>query len=348
MSLTREQALDMFRSDDLIGIGMEADAVRRRKHPDGIVTYIIDRNINYTNYCTEYCTFCAFYKPLKGPLAGQGYILDFDTIYEKIRETVELGGTGVLMQGGLHPDLKIDYFEKMMSGIKQRFPPVHLHCFSASEILAIAEYSNISVEDTIRRLRDAGLDSIPGGGAEILDDEVRFKIARLKCRTEEWLSVHRIAHKLGMRTTATMMFGVGETFEHRVNHFQRIYDLQQETGGFTAFIPWTFQPKNTALGGRGWDEATSVEYLKTLAISRIFLDNFDNVQASWVTQGLKVLQMGLRFGGNDVGSVMIEENVVKAAGTSNCTTEEELRRIIRDAGFRPVQRDSLYRTFFLN
>ena len=348
MSLTREQALDMFRSDDLIGIGMEADAVRRRKHPDGIVTYIIDRNINYTNYCTEYCTFCAFYKPLKGPLAGQGYILDFDTIYEKIRETVELGGTGVLMQGGLHPDLKIDYFEKMMSGIKQRFPQVHLHCFSASEILAIAEYSNISVEDTIRRLRDAGLDSIPGGGAEILDDEVRFKIARLKCRTEEWLSVHRIAHKLGMRTTATMMFGVGENFEHRVNHFQRIYDLQQETGGFTAFIPWTFQPKNTALGGRGWDEATSVEYLKTLAISRIFLDNFDNVQASWVTQGLKVLQMGLRFGGNDVGSVMIEENVVKAAGTSNCTTEEELRRIIRDAGFKPVQRDTLYRTMFLN
>jgi cyclic dehypoxanthinyl futalosine synthase len=348
MSLTREQALDMFRSDDLIGIGMEADAVRRSKHPDGIVTYIIDRNINYTNYCTEYCTFCAFYKPLKGPLAGQGYILDFDTIYDKIRETVELGGTGVLMQGGLHPDLKIDYFEKMMSGIKQRFPQVHLHCFSASEILAIAEYSEITVEDTIRRLRDAGLDSIPGGGAEILDDEVRFKIARLKCRTEEWLSVHRIAHKLGMRTTATMMFGVGENFEHRVNHFQRIYDLQQETGGFTAFIPWTFQPKNTALGGRGWDEATSVEYLKTLAISRIFLDNFDNVQASWVTQGLKVLQMGLRFGGNDVGSVMIEENVVKAAGTSNCTTEEELRRIIRDAGFRPVQRDSLYRTFFLN
>ncbi|HEX8924379.1 MAG TPA: cyclic dehypoxanthinyl futalosine synthase [Terriglobales bacterium] len=348
MSLTREQALDMFRSDDLIGIGMDADAVRRSKHPDGIVTYIIDRNINYTNYCTEYCTFCAFYKPLKGPLAGQGYILDFDTIYDKIRETVELGGTGVLMQGGLHPDLKIDYFEKMMSGIKQRFPQVHLHCFSASEILAIAEYSEISVEDTIRRLRDAGLDSIPGGGAEILDDEVRFKIARLKCRTEEWLSVNRIAHKLGMRTTATMMFGVGETFEHRVNHFQRIYDLQQETGGFTAFIPWTFQPKNTALGGRGWDEATSVEYLKTLAISRIFLDNFDNVQASWVTQGLKVLQMGLRFGGNDVGSVMIEENVVKAAGTSNCTTEEELRRIIREAGFRPVQRDSLYRTFFLN
>ncbi len=348
MGLTRQQALDMFRSDDLIGIGMEADALRRRLHPDGIVSYIIDRNINYTNYCTEYCTFCAFYKPLKGPLAGQGYVLDFETIYDKIRETVELGGTGVLMQGGLHPDLKIDYFERMMSGIKQRFPQVHLHCFSASEILAIAEFSNISVEDTIRRLRDAGLDSIPGGGAEILDDEVRFKIARLKCRTQEWLDVHRIAHRLGMRTTATMMFGVGESFEHRINHFQHVYDLQEETGGFTAFIPWTFQPRNTALGGRGWDEATSVEYLKTLAISRLFLSNIRNVQASWVTQGLKVLQVALRFGGNDVGSVMIEENVVKAAGTSNCTTEEELRRIIRDAGFRPVQRDSLYRTYFLN
>jgi len=348
MSLTRQQALDMFRSDDLIGIGMEADALRRKLHPDGIVSYIIDRNINYTNFCTEYCTFCAFYRPLKGQLAGQGYILDFEAIYEKIRETVELGGTGVLMQGGLHPDLKIDYFERMMSGIKQRFPRVHLHCFSASEILAIAEFSGISVEDTIRRLRDAGLDSIPGGGAEILDDEVRFKIARLKCRTQEWLDVHRTAHRLGMKTTATMMFGVGETFEHRINHFQHVYDLQEETGGFTAFIPWTFQPKNTALGGRGWDEATSVEYLKTLAISRLFLSNIVNVQASWVTQGLKVLQVALRFGGNDVGSVMIEENVVKAAGTSNCTTEEELRRIIRDAGFRPEQRDSLYRTYFLN
>jgi len=338
----------MFRSDDLVGIGMEADAIRRQKHPDGVVSYIIDRNINYTNFCTEYCTFCAFYRPLKGKLASEGYILDFDTIYEKIQETVELGGTGVLMQGGLHPDLKIDYFEKMMSGIKQRFPQIHLHCFSASEILAIAEYSELSLEDTIRRLRDAGLDSIPGGGAEILDDEVRFKIARLKCRTEEWLAVHRTAHKLGMRTTATMMFGVGETFEHRINHLQHVYDLQEETGGFTAFIPWTFQPQNTALGGRGWDEATAVEYLKTLAISRIFLTNFLNVQSSWVTQGLKVCQMGLRFGGNDVGSVMIEENVVKSAGVTNCTTEEELRRMIRDAGFRPVQRDTLYRTYFLN
>ncbi len=338
----------MFRSDDLIGIGMEADAVRRRLHPDGIVTYIIDRNINYTNFCTEYCSFCAFYRPLKGRLASEGYVLDFETIYEKIRETVELGGTGVLMQGGLHPELKIDYFERMMSGIKQRFPQVHLHCFSASEILAIAEYSGIGVEETIVRLRATGLDSIPGGGAEILDDEVRRRIARLKCLTDDWLLVHRTAHRLGMKTTATMMFGVGEDYEHRVNHFQRIYDLQEETGGFTAFIPWSFQPKNTALGGRGWDEATAVDYLKTLAISRVFLSNFANVQASWVTQGLKICQMGLRFGGNDVGSVMIEENVVASAGVHNCTTEEELRHIIRDAGFRTVQRDTLYRTHFLN
>jgi len=348
MSLTKSQALELFQSDDLIGIGMEADALRRKIHPEGTVTYIIDRNINYTNFCTEYCTFCAFYRPLKGKMAAEGYILDFETIYDKIRETVELGGTGVLMQGGLHPDLKIEWHERLMSGIKQRFPKIHLHCYSASEILAIAEYSNLSVEDTIKRLRDAGLDSIPGGGAEILDDEVRYKIARLKCLTADWLHVHRTAHKLGMRTTATMMFGVGEKFEHRINHFQAIYDLQEETGGFTAFIPWTFQPKHTALGGRGWDEATSVEYLKTLAISRLYLSNVLNVQSSWVTQGLKVCQMGLRFGGNDVGSVMLEENVVKAAGTSNCTTEEELRRMIRDAGFRPAQRDTLYRQYFLN
>jgi len=343
MSLTKQQALEMFRSDDLIGIGMEADAVRRKLHPEGTVTYIIDRNINYTNFCTEYCTFCAFYRPLKGPASKEGYILDFDTIYEKIRETVELGGTGVLMQGGLHPDLKIDWHEKMLSGIKQRFPRIHLHCYSASEILAIAEYSALSVRDTIARLRDSGLDSIPGGGAEILDDEVRHRIARLKCLTDDWLLVHRTAHQLDMRTTATMMFG-----EHRVNHFEAIYRLQEETGGFTAFIPWSFQPANTALGGRHWDEATAVEYLKVLALSRLYLSNVLNVQSSWVTQGLKVCQMGLRFGGNDVGSVMLEENVVRAAGVTNCTTEEELRRIIRDAGFRPAQRDTLYRQYFLN
>jgi len=348
MSLTRQEALDLFRSDDLIGIGMAADAVRKKLHPEGVVTYVIDRNINYTNLCTEYCTFCAFYAPVKGPGRAKGYVLDYEVIYDKIRETVELGGTGVLMQGGLNPDLPLEWYEKLLRGIKQRFPRVHLHCFSASEILFFAELSGLSLRDTIARLRDAGLDSIPGGGAEILDDEVRYKVARLKCLTEDWLRVHRTAHQLGMRTTATMMFGCGEQLEHRVNHFQHVYNLQEETGGFTAFIPWTFQPQNTALGGRGWDEATSVEYLKTLAISRLFLSNISNVQASWVTQGLKVLQLGLRFGGNDVGSVMLEENVVRSAGVTNCTTEEELRHIIRDAGFVPKQRDTLYRQYFLN
>jgi cyclic dehypoxanthinyl futalosine synthase len=285
---------------------------------------------------------------LKGARSEEGYILDFDTIYEKIAETEEMGGTGVLMQGGVHPDLKIEWFEKLFSGIKQRFPKIWLHCLTSSEILAIARYSDLTLEETLIRLRAAGLDSIPGGGAEILDDDVRKRVARIKCSTEDWLSVHRLAHQMGMRTTATMMFGMGETFEQRINHFEVIRRLQDETGGFTAFIPWSFQPKHTALGGRGWDEVTSVEYLKTLAISRLYLDNIENVQASWVTQGLKVLELGLHFGGNDVGSVMLEENVVKAAGTSNCTTEEELRRIIRDAGFKPVQRDTLYRTMFLN
>ena len=348
MSLTRAQALEMFRADDLIGLGMEADALRRRLHPENTVTYIIDRNINYTNFCTEYCSFCAFYRPLTGPRAEEGYVLDHETIYRKIQETVELGGTGVLMQGGLHPDLQIEWFEALFRGIKERFPQVWLHCLSASEILGIAHFSRIGLEETILRLRDAGLDSIPGGGAEILDDDVRRKVARLKCMTEEWISVHRIAHRLGMRTTATMMFGVGEDIEHRINHFQRVYDLQEETGGFTAFIPWSFQPHHTALGGRGWNEATAVEYLKTLAVSRLFLDNIENAQASWVTQGLKVCQLALRFGANDVGSVMIEENVVRAAGIANFTTEEELRRLIRDAGFRPARRDTLYHTLFLD
>src|SRR5271157_2151275 len=345
MALTPAQALEMLKSDDLLGLGFEADAVRKRLHPEGVVTYIVDRNINYTNVCTEYCSFCAFYRPVGSP---EGYIQPLESIFEKIDETLALGGTGILMQGGLHPDLKIDYYENLLSSLRQRYPLLHLHCFSAPEILNIAEVSGMNVRDAIMRLMDAGLDSIPGGGAEILDDEVRQRIARLKCTTEEWLLVHRTAHQLGMRTTATMMFGCGERLEHRINHFQHVYDLQEETGGFTAFIPWTFQPQNTALGGRGWEEATSVEYLKTLAISRLYLDNIENVQASWVTQGLKVLELGLHFGGNDVGSVMLEENVVRAAGTSNCTTEEELRRIIRDAGFKPVQRDTLYRTMFLN
>src|SRR5271156_2345605 len=346
MSLTKSQALEMFESDDLIGIGMEADAMRRQLHPEGTVTYIIDRNINYTNFCTEYCTFCAFYRPLKGPAAKEGYILDFDTIYEKIRETVELGGTGVLMQGGLHPDLKIDWHEKMLRGIKERFPQVHLHCYSASEIIAIAEYSSLSIRDTILRLRDAGLDSIPGGGAEILDEEIRGKISRLKCRSHERGSMHRDAHALGMRTTATMMFGCGEEYRHRVNHFETIRRIQEETGGFTAFIPWIFAPENTPLGKK-IPEATAFDYLKTLAISRLYLDNIDHIQSSWLTPGIKICQVGLQFGADDVGSILIEENVVYAAGVRNRTNEAELRRIISDAGYMPAQRDTLYRSYSL-
>ena len=342
--ITQQQALDMFRSHDLIGIGMEADQLRRKLHPDNIASYIIDRNINYTNVCTEYCSFCAFYRP-NGH--AEAYVHPKEVIYQKIQETIDIGGTGVLMQGGLHPDLPIEYYEDLFRSIKERFQ-IQLHVLSAPEILNIAQISNLSVTDTLKRLRDAGLDSIPGAGAEILHDEVRHRIARLKCNTQEWLSVHRDAHKLGIRTTATMMWGCGETIEHRIHHLQVLRDLQEETGGFTAFIPWSFQRDNTSLGRFVKEEATSVEFLKTLAICRLFLDNILNIQTSWVTQGLKVCQVGLRFGGNDVGSVMIEENVVSQAGARFSATEEDLRRMIRDAGFIPKQRDTLYRTYFLN
>src|SRR5208337_52931 len=330
MALTPAQALDMLKSDDLLGIGFEADAVRKRLHPEGVVTYIVDRNINYTNVCTEYCSFCAFYRPVGSP---EGYIQPLESIFEKIDETLALGGTGILMQGGLHPDLKIDYYENLLSSIRQRYPFLHLHCFSAPEILNIAEVSGMNVRDTIMRLMDAGLDSIPGGGAEILDDEVRRRIARLKCTTEEWLLVHRTAHQLGMRTTATMMFGCGETLQHRINHFARVRQLQEETGGFTAFIPWLFQRENTSLGNFVKEEASAVDYLKTLAVSRIYLDNILNVQASWLTPGHKICQIALRFGGNDVGSILIEENVVRAAGVTRTSSEEQLRRLIEEAGF---------------
>jgi cyclic dehypoxanthinyl futalosine synthase len=345
MNITRSQALDLFANDDLLGIGMEADALRRRFHSEGVVTYIIDRNINYTNFCTEYCSFCAFYRPMGHK---EGYIQPIEVILDKIQETLELGGTGVLMQGGLHPDLKIEWYEEMLRAIKLRFPQIWLHCFSAPEITNIAEVSGLSLHDTIARLRDAGLDSIPGGGAEILDDDVRHRIARLKCKSQEWIDVHLTAHRLGMRTTATMMFGCGETIEQRMNHLEIVRNIQEETGGFTAFIPWSFQRENTSLGRFVKEEATAVEYLKTLAISRLYLDNVVNIQSSWVTQGLKTCQVGLRFGGNDVGSIMIEENVVSAAGARNHASEEDLRRMIRDAGFVPHQRDTLYRTYFLN
>jgi len=269
-------------------------------------------------------------------------------IFEKMQQTVDLGGTGVLMQGGLHPELKIEWYEDLLRSMKQRFPQVWNHCFSAPEIVNIAKLSDLSLHDTISRLRDAGLDSIPGGGAEILDMEARHRISRLKSSVNDWIDVHRTAHAIGMRTTATMMFGAGETMEQRMNHFDIVRQIQEDTGGFTAFIPWSFQRENTSLGRFVKEEATAVEYLKMLALSRIYLENILNIQSSWVTPGLKTCQVGLRFGGNDVGSVMIEENVVSAAGTHNRATEEELRRLIRDAGFIPKQRDTLYRTYFLN
>jgi cyclic dehypoxanthinyl futalosine synthase len=276
----------------------------------------------------------------------EGYVLSFEEICHKIDEMLELGGTGVLLQGGLNPDLKLDYYENLLSSLKQKYPRVHLHCFSAPEIICIAEISNLSVRDTIARLRAAGLESIPGGGAEILDDEVRARISRLKCTSNEWELVHREAHSLGLRTTATMMFGCGEDYSQRVNHFERVRRLQEDTGGFTAFIPWIFAPDHTSLGKRV-QETTAVDYLKTLAISRLYLDNIDHIQSSWLTPGIKICQVGLQFGADDVGSILIEENVVYAAGVRNRTNEAELRRIISDAGYIPAQRDTLYRTYFL-
>ena len=342
--MTRDEALDLYRSNDLIGLGMAADQVRRKLHPHGIATYIIDRNINYTNFCTEYCSFCAFYRP-----AGhaEGYVHPKEIIFDKIQETINLGGTGILMQGGLHPDLGIEWYEDLLREIKKRFD-IWCHCFSAPEIINIAKVSGLSLRDTLCRLRDAGLDSLPGGGAEILDDDVRKRISRLKSSVQDWIDVHRTCHAIGMRSTATMMFGTGETIEQRLNHFDIVRQIQEETGGFTAFIPWSFQRENTSLGRFVKEEATAVEYLKMLALSRLYFEDIENIQSSWVTPGLKTCQLGLRFGGNDVGSIMIEENVVSAAGAHHRATEEELRRLIRDAGFIPKQRDSLYRTYFLN
>jgi cyclic dehypoxanthinyl futalosine synthase len=343
--MTRTEAIDLYNSGDLIAMGMAADEVRRKLHPDNVVSYIIDRNINYTNFCTEFCSFCAFYRPMGH---AEGYVHPHEVIFQKIQETLDLGGTGILMQGGLHPELRIEWYEDLLRAIKQRFD-IWCHCFSAPEIVNIAKVSGLSLYDTLCRLRDAGLDSLPGGGAEILDDEVRHRISRLKSSVQDWVDVHRACAKAGLRSTATMMFGTGETIEQRMNHFDLVRNLQEETGGnFTAFIPWSFQRENTSLGRFVKEEATAAEYLKMLALSRLYLDTILNIQSSWVTPGLKTCQLGLRFGGNDVGSIMIEENVVSAAGAHHRATEEELRRLIRGAGFVPKQRDSLYRTYFLN
>ncbi len=339
--ITSDEAVRLFEVADLLDLAGAADRIRTRLHPDNVISYIIDRNINYTNVCKEFCTFCAFYR-VKGD--REAYVLPDHVIHKKIEETIALGGTGILMQGGVHPDLKIDYYENLLSGIKQRFS-IHCHCFSPPEILNIARVSKMMVSEVFQRLRAAGLDSMPGGGGEILDDEIRNAISPLKCKTDEWLMVHREAHKLSMRTTATMMIGVGENIHHRIRHLERLRNLQDETGGFTAFIPWTFQPEHTELALRNLPEVTAAEYLRLLALSRIYLDNVQNVQVSWLTVGLKVGQVGLRFGVNDMGSIMIEENVISAAGAKHRANDAELRRVIADAGFTPRQRTTLYERY---
>lgn len=336
--LTDADALALLEGGDLLGVGARADAVRRRLHPGDEVTFVVDRNINYTDYCLSGCRFCAFYKR---PGSGEGYLLAADDIRRKIEETLALGGTAIMMQGGLHPDLDICWFEEVFRGIKERYP-IHIHSLSPPEIVHIARQSGLTVEETLMRLHAAGLDSLPGGGAEVLVDRVRTAISPHKIPTDTWLDVMRVAHGLGMKTTATMMFGSLDTPAERVEHLRRIRDLQDETGGFTAFIPWTFQAGNTELQA-GHVPATGVDYLMLLGVSRIYLDNVPNVQASWVTQGLRMGQVALAFGANDMGSTMIEENVVAAAGVRNQCDVDEMVRLIRAAGRTPVQRDTLYR-----
>jgi cyclic dehypoxanthinyl futalosine synthase len=337
--MTAEECATLLESFDIARMGAAADEVRKRKHPEGVVTYIIDRNINYTNVCNVVCTFCAFYRR---PGKPDTYVRTLEEIYEKIDETIALGGTGVLMQGGLHPDFGIEWYEELLRTLRARYPDFQLHCFSPPEIHNIHLISKLSYEEIMSRLKEAGLYSMPGGGAEILDDEVRKRVST-KCTTDEWLGVMRATHRVGLRSTATMMFGIGDSTIHQVRHLQRIRDLQDETGGFTAFIPWTFQRENTALGRRIKDEPTGLDYLRMLAVSRLFLDNIEHIQSSWLTQGLRLGQVALRFGADDMGSIMIEENVVSAAGAHNVADERMLRYLIREAGFRPQQRDILYR-----
>jgi len=333
--LSADEGLALFRQADLLTLGELANSMRKLLHLDRIVTFIVDRNINYTNICVNKCKFCAFYREADSPDA---YILTKDEIFKKIEETIAQGGTQILMQGGVHPDLDIDYFEDLFRAIKSRYT-IQIHSLSPSEISYVAKKAALSIKDAITRLKSAGLDSIPGGGAEILVDRVRKKVSPNKIRWRQWADVMKEAHKLGMPTTATMMFGSLETDKEIIQHLIRLRDIQEETKGFTAFIPWTYQPGNTELGGRS---ATAVEYLKVLALSRIMLDNFQNIQASWVTQGAKISQVALEFGANDFGSTMIEENVVAAAGITFRMTKQEIVSIIKDAGYAPAQRDTRY------
>lgn len=336
--LAAAEALALYDGLPTHRLGQLADAARAARHPDGVVTYIIDRNVNYTNVCVARCNFCAFYREVG---AGDGYVLGFDEIFAKIDETIAVGGVQLLLQGGHNPDLPLAWYEDLFRAVKARYPDFKLHALSPPEVIHLSRLSQLPPRAVIERLAAAGLDSMPGGGAEILVDRVR---KRLRCygkaTAAEWIDVMRHAHEAGLRTTATMMYGTVERLDERIEHLLRLRELQDETGGFTAFITWSFQPSNTELGGAG---ATGVEYLRTLALARLVLDNFDNLQASWVTQGGKVGQLSLACGANDMGSVMIEENVVRAAGAAWCMDEVEIVRNIEDAGFVPKRRDMQYR-----
>jgi cyclic dehypoxanthinyl futalosine synthase len=345
LRLTEDQALILLRDADMLELAAAATAMRDRLHHERDVTFIVDRNVNYTNVCVSGCRFCAFYRDADHP---EAYVLSPDDLYAKVEETIALEGTAILLQGGMHPDLPLEWYEGMLRELKARYP-IHVHGFGPPEIHHLAKLSGLPVAEVLRRLSDAGLDSLPGGGAEILVDRVRSHVSPKKATSDEWLDVMREAHRLDISTTATMMFGGVETKEERVEHLRRVRDVQDEAVagghvGFRAFIPWSFQPGNTDLESeQGGVAASGWEYLRTLAVSRLFLDNVANVQASWVTQGAKIGQVALCFGANDMGSTMIEENVVAAAGTRFMLAREELVRLVRDAGFTPVQRDTLYR-----
>lgn len=335
--LSGDDALQLLRSGDLAAIGNAADKVTRRLHPEPYRTYNVDRNINYTNICTAVCNFCAFYR---GPKSEEGYVLSREELLQKVQETVDLGGNQILLQGGLHPKFTLDWYEQMLRDIKQAYPTVNIHGFSPPELYHFTKVNKLPIETVLERLRDAGLGSIPGGGAEILVDRVRSELTRGKVMSDDWLNVMRVWHRLGGKSTATMMFGHVETLAERVEHLQRIRDLQDETGGFTAFICWTFQPDHTELSHL--PPAGSFEYLKTQAVSRLFLDNVPNIQSSWVTQGLKIGQLAMLFGANDMGSLMIEENVVAEAGTVHFLTLDQIREAITELGYEPRQRDVFY------
>jgi cyclic dehypoxanthinyl futalosine synthase len=334
--LTEAELLQLFGETNLPALGRAADLARRERHPDGVVTYVVDRNVNYTNVCVSGCRFCAYYRPPGDP---ESFVLSVADLRGKLEEAKALGATQVLLQGGLHPGLRIDFYREMLRVVKAC--GLHAHCFSPPEIVHLARLEGLSLRDCLLELQAAGLGSIPGGGAEVLSDDVRARVSPLKCTGTEWLAVMREAHALGLRSTATMMFGVGEAPHHLVQHLLAVRDLQDETGGFTAFIPWTFQPANTALVGT-CPPLGGYAYLKVLAISRLALDNVPNLQASWVTQGGKIAQVALRFGANDMGSTMIEENVVRAAGVTYRLAHEELVWLIEDAGFVARQRDCFY------